>query len=379
MALNEILKLRTRDAFKKDFHVIRFLGVFIAISDGKVIAVKGQPLSYCPLAQKLYGKSKVTGDIKAKEIKALVEQKISEFGSFTSQRKFDQAKIAVPFGASEMLMFALRQKVIDAAVVVCDGAGSVIVTEPDMVQMIGARMNGLFYTTPIEDIQDRLSAARCHLPFSDAAIDQASAVAKACDLGYKNIAVTVNGYMQDQDMAEIRRLEKAYTVTITILVVCTTATDGARIQEIKECADLIWSCASSDVREVIGRSALLQISHRIPVFALTSKALRFLSVYSDSPDRIKDLDTSKQYILSHVPSKEKVVMGEVFSYYLSEAHLPLRSKAEPRLAHRSKNEDFQAIGPGDDCNCSTCVFTKSQAPGDPYDLDKCPKFRGQIK
>lgn len=32
------------------------------------------------------------------------------------------------------------------------------------------------------------------------------------------------------------------------------------------------------------------------------------------------------------------------------------------------------IGPCGEYTCSVCVFTKSQAPGNPYDLKNCPKY-----
>jgi len=32
------------------------------------------------------------------------------------------------------------------------------------------------------------------------------------------------------------------------------------------------------------------------------------------------------------------------------------------------------IGPCGEHNCPVCVFTKSQAPGNPYDLKDCPKY-----
>jgi len=53
-------------------------------------------------------------------------------------------------------MYAMRKNVIDSAVLVCDGAGTVIVNRPEIVQGIGARMNGLFYTTPIKNMIVRL-------------------------------------------------------------------------------------------------------------------------------------------------------------------------------------------------------------------------------
>ncbi len=41
-----------------------------------------------------------------------------------------------------MISFALRKKAIDAAVVVCEGAGTIITNKPEVVQGIGARSRG---------------------------------------------------------------------------------------------------------------------------------------------------------------------------------------------------------------------------------------------
>ena len=40
------------------------------------------------------------------------------------------------------------------------------------------------------------------------------------------------------------------------------------------------------------------------------------------------------------------------------------------------------IGPCGEYDCPVCVFTKSQAPGNPYDLRDCPKYnsrKGSVK
>jgi hypothetical protein len=72
-------------------------------------------------------------------------------------------RIEVPYGASEMLMYALRKGVIEAAVVACDGAGTVVVDRPEVVQGIGAGMNGLFFTTPIREVVERLASEGCRV------------------------------------------------------------------------------------------------------------------------------------------------------------------------------------------------------------------------
>ena len=45
---------------------------------------------------------------------------------------------------------------------------------------------------------------------------------------------------------------------------------------------------------------------------------------------------------------------------------------------KKKKNKFESSGPGDDCNCPVCIFSKSQAPGNPYDLKNCPKFKFDI-
>jgi len=334
MLYKELIQKRNyNDEYLKDYHVLRFFSVFVAVSKGKVVDISGSFLEYCPLVKMLYGDIKCSDDMKA-NVKDLVEKKISEFGFFTTNRKLHMTKIAVPFGASEMLMYALRKKVIDAAVIVCDGAGSVIATNPEVVQGIGARMNGLFYTTLISEITEKLKDDNCNVVFSDARINQIEAVGKACELGYKNIAVTINGYVEDEKLDQIKCLEDKYSVSITLLVVCTTGTSSERIQEISKYADIVWSCASEGIRKVVGGKSIFQISKKIPVFVLTQKGLNFVFAYSENELRINSLDHKKQYILSKNAKGKKVIMGDNFKYYLSEAKLPVRSKSEPRFTEK---------------------------------------------
>ncbi len=35
-------------------------------------------------------------------------------------------------------------------------------------------------------------------------------------------------------------------------------------------------------------------------------------------------------------------------------------------------EDCMTSGPGKECKCKVCIFSKSQAPGQPYDITQCP-------
>jgi putative methanogenesis marker protein 8 len=321
-----------------DLHLLRFYSSFVTVSAGKVIRVTKPYMRYCPLAGSLYGKmmrpQKTYVQVSENTIKEILENKIARFGLFSGNRELFSNSIAVPYGASEILMYAMRKEIIDAAVIVCDGSGTVIVNDPDVVQGIGARMNGLFYTSPIGGVQTRLRGAGCVVPFSDAAIDQVKGVEKAAELGYKKIAVTINALM-DERLEKIGEIEKKYDAEVTVLTICTTGATEENIRKIEEYSDIVWSCASKEAREITGKRAILQLSKKIPVFVLTAKGLVLAGGYSSESSYIRNLDPRKQYIADSAKKGKEIGMGD-FKAYLREEHLPLRSKGEPRLFDAGK-------------------------------------------
>jgi putative methanogenesis marker protein 8 len=314
-----------------DLHIIRLFSSFVAISNARVIKITDPVMTHCPLARQMYRHIPI-GDAPDKEkIKALIkqgiEEKIETFGFFTPKRTLEQKKIAIPYGASEILMYALKKHAIDTAVVACDGMGSVITSSPDVVQGIGARMNGLFYTTPIPGLATRLEALGAHIPFSDASIQQAKAVEQAIRLGHRRIAVTLNGHM-DEPLENFHKIEEEHGVTITVFVVCSTGVSHERAIEIRNHADVVWSCASGDIREIVGPASILQITRKIPVYVLTKNGLDTVSAYSSDMDLIRNLDPIKQHFIAGDRKGRKITMGR-FQTYLSEARLPVRSDDEP--------------------------------------------------
>jgi putative methanogenesis marker protein 8 len=313
----------------KDLHITRMLGALVAISDGRVIKVSEPCLKYCPLADKFYSFGE---DLKA-GVKRAFEYKISVFGYFTCGRELCKEDVAIPYGASEMMMYALRRGSIDAAVVVCDGAGTVVTSNPSLVQGIGARMNGVFYTSPIDEVMKRIKEVGGYVIFPETAkIDQIAGLRKAIELGYRNIAVTINGFA-GEDLSEIRKLESESGALIYILVVCTTGVDRERADEIAEYADLAWSCGSLYMREIVGRRARIQVATKIPVFILTEKGAIFLSNYS-SRDLRGLLKEGRKYLVSglHVLMKNyvRIEMGNFYTYLGEVEELPIRVEDEPR-------------------------------------------------
>ncbi len=248
-------------------------------------------------------------------------------------------------------MYALKRGNIDVAVTVCDGAGTVITSNPSVVQGIGAYMNGLFYTTPIKNVIRKIEENGGFVLTPDKAeIDQLKGVKNAFAMGFRNIAVTVRGD-EKEIIKDIRNFEeelksadnslnikykgdgKPVPFRIVILTVCNTGIDKESAEIIRDYADLSWACASKFVREVVGPPSIMQVGVKIPVFILTVSGLDFISSYSSDEilkEELKDIE-KKHYITSNKYRKDsiKINMGK-FSVFLYETgSLPVCAEDEP--------------------------------------------------
>jgi len=323
---------------RRDIHVLKYFSSYVSVSEGKVINITEPTLIFCPLAENLYKNFKDLGSHNKEAVKAAIkdaiESKIKDYGFFTEKRKFSFGEVSIPYGASEMLSFALRKKAVDAAVVVCEGAGTVITNNPDMVQAIGARMHSLLLTSPIKGIIEKLKAAGCRVIFENAFIDQARGVEEAIRSGYKSIAVTVCGHSAE-DLKRLRLLEKENNAAIVILSVCTTGLPKDKVSLIRDYADLVWSCASSEVRQIIGPSSIMQLSRQIPVFVLTRQGVNFIAAYANDEKLIRDLDARKQYLSSNEPSGQCVYFGNLKTF-ICESILPVNARREPRFEEKNQ-------------------------------------------
>ena len=146
-------------------------------------------------------------------------------------------------------------------------------------------------------------------------------------MGFKTIAVTVNGFTEE-DISRIPDIEKKYGITAVCIMVCTTGIDQARTDLIAGYADLVWSCASGEVRDTVGKKSILQITQAIPVFVLTKKGLDFAACYANKPEIIQELDSNKQYLAAAGRDGTRITLGNQ-AIGLIEAELPVRSKRQP--------------------------------------------------
>ncbi|HOT02781.1 MAG TPA: DUF2099 family protein [Methanolinea sp.] len=246
-----------------DEHVIEAIGrCRIVIRNGKVIEVGEPAIRDCPLAKRF---ACPIPSIDRESVRANIEHRIASFGMCTPERVVEETREFVGFGASEILAFGLEAGLIDAVVLACDGAGSVVVTTPALVQGIGGRMSGLVSTSPYPEVLRRIEACggivvdRRH-----ARIDQKAGTMRAYREGHRRVAVTV------ALPGEAERIRTSHPDAI-IFAVHTTGLSREEAEVIVASSDLVTACASGPIREIAGKKALLQAGIAIPVFAVTAR------------------------------------------------------------------------------------------------------------
>ncbi|MEN6610001.1 MAG: methanogenesis marker 8 protein [Methanoregulaceae archaeon] len=248
---------------ENDEHVIEAIGRSrIVIRNGVVVEVSEAEISRCPLAKRF---AHPVPEITRDAVKANIEGRIKAFGMCTPKREILDHREFVGFGASEILSFGARTGRIDAAVLACDGAGTVLVTDPAMIQGIGGRMSGLVSTSPIPEVIDRITENRgIVIDPRTAAIDQVAGVRRAYAEGYTKVAVTV----AKPDAAQAIRQRFPDTL---IFAVHTTGLTKEEAESLVAATDLVTACASGTVREAAGAKALLQAGISVPIFAVTTR------------------------------------------------------------------------------------------------------------
>jgi putative methanogenesis marker protein 8 len=272
----------------KGEHEIYCCGARVRISE-KGVEVLSEPLiEYCPLHEALYGTKKV--DVES--VRKSVEMKIAGFGFCCGNRVFTSEPV-VAYGASEMMHVWLDKGLIDCAVVVCEGAGTVIATKGELVQAIGARLTGIIKTSPIPEIIKQIKReGGMVLDEKTAVIDQVAGVKKALALRFRRVAVSVAGF-QSKAISEIRSLEASEKADILIFSVCNTCVGEWDVEHIAK-ADVVCASASTIIQKEIGRRALMQLGVTIPVYALTEKGKRLTLAYlAEFEDKIVAFRTSK--------------------------------------------------------------------------------------
>jgi len=244
-------------------HIMELLGkTRVVVKDGKVIEVGEPEVEWCPLFAKMRGIKKITPE----EVKKNMEFRINDFGMFTDKRRLELEDF-VGFGASEVMMTGLSRGLLDTTVTACEGAGTVISSNPTLVQGMGGRMSGLVETEPIDSIINGIiERGGIVLYPSTAKMDSVAGVKKAAELGYKKIAVTV---AFAETAKELRKLEAKLGLDLIVIGVHVTGLDREEALVLLENSDIVTSCASKHMRGLV--KPLAQVGTAVPLFALTQK------------------------------------------------------------------------------------------------------------
>jgi len=272
----------------KGEHEIYCCGARVRISENGVEVLTEPMVEFCPLHEALYGTKRI--DVEA--VRKSVEMKIAGFGFCCGNRLFD-AEPVVAYGASEMMRVWLERRLIDCAVVVCEGAGTVVTSHGRLVQSIGARLTGIIKTSPIQEVIESIEVdGGVILDKDNARIDQIEGVKRAFDLGFKRVAVSVAGF-QAKAISEIRKIEAGARADVLVFSVCNTCVGNADVEHIAE-ADIACASASKLLRTKIGNKALLQLGVTIPVYVLTEKGKRLALAYlAEFKDKLVVFRTNK--------------------------------------------------------------------------------------
>jgi len=254
----------------KDRHVLEALGkAYVVVEDGHVVEVGDPLIEWCPIFAKARGIQEINKEI----IKENIEFRIRDFGMCTENRAIEM-EVFVGFGASEVMMTGLQRGLIDASVTVCEGVGTIITSNPNLAQGIGARISGVIETTLIPKLKYRVEEkGGTLLDGNRAVINQPLGVARAIEMGFKRVAVTVATLEDSRQCREIERGTDADVIVIGVHV--TGMTEGVA-RDFVDTVDITTGCASRFIREAVSGKVLVQVGTSVPLFGLSQKGKELL-------------------------------------------------------------------------------------------------------
>lgn len=263
----------------RDRHVMEALGLTrVVIEEGKVVEVGEPRVDYCPLFFKYRNIEEITPETVRKNI----QFRIDDFGMCTPRRSM-RMRDFLSFGISEILTMCVSEGELECGVIACDGAGTVVVSDPEMIQGIGGRISGLVETSPIREIIDAVGVERVLDP-ENAVIDQVRGARLAKELGFKRIGVTV---ARGEDAVTIR---EEFGDDAVLFAVHTSGVDREEAETLFDQCDVITSCASKPLRELGARRSLFTVGTKIPIFAATVTGASIMRRRLESIGRSKKKD-----------------------------------------------------------------------------------------
>ena len=225
----------------EDKHVIETLGkVKVVIENGEITEVGSSDMKYCPMFHAMHKVDELNEEF----IRKNINFRIKDFGMCTPDRVIEMDDL-VTVGISEILKTNMENGSIDCVVGACDGAGTVIMTNPRVVQGVGGRVSGLISTTPIPEVIKNLEEKdSIVLNPETAELNQLEGLKIALSKGYKNIAITV---IPSPMIKELREYPLDDDVNVYIFVAHTTGVNAEEAEMLFEYGDIVTACASKEV------------------------------------------------------------------------------------------------------------------------------------
>lgn len=252
----------------EDKHVIEALGkTRVTIENGQITSVGEPEIEYCPIFGKYHNIETLTSE----DVQKNIEYRIKDFGMCTKDRVLRMDDM-LSVGISEILRSNVALGNIDCVVGACEGCGTLLMTEPDLIQGVGGRVSGLISTTPIPEVIEQIGEENILNP-ETAELNQLEGLKMAIEKGYKKIAVTI---IPSPMVKQIREYEVPDDVEVYIFVAHTTGSTEECVMELFENADIVTACAS---KNVIGYAQIKKPYYygtSVPIYAITENGRKFL-------------------------------------------------------------------------------------------------------
>lgn len=246
--------------------VMEALGVSrITVVDGIVTEVTEPRLKFCPLFNKMLGIEEIDTDA----IRRNIEFRVKDFG-FGTEDRVVRAPDYVTFGVSEILSTAISKGELDAAVIVADGCGTAVVTDPEVLQGLCGRISGIVETDPLNVVLDAVGRDNVLDP-ATTPIDPVKGAEMAISKGYTKFAVTVTCPGQAEQIREI------CGDCAVIVGVHTSMMSQEKAERMFRYCDILTACASKCLREIaFSREDIVVAGNKVQIFAVTDIGKRLV-------------------------------------------------------------------------------------------------------
>ena len=252
-----------------DRHVIEALGkAEVVIENGKITYIGEPVVDYCSI----FDNGQHNGDLTKEFIKSNINKRIDEFGMCTPQRSID-VEDTMSFGTSETLKTNMINGNVDCVVGACEGVGTLLIDDAELVQGVGGRVSALISTTPIDEVMDKVGRENV-LNHETAELNPLKGLEMAIERGYKNIAITI---IPTEMVKDIRQYPKPEDVNIYIFVAHTTNVSKKEAEMLFDYADVISGCSSINIRETAEERKPYYAGKKVPLYAVTENGKRLLN------------------------------------------------------------------------------------------------------